>query len=120
METDKIEMEVESMGKGYLGPIQVELGVKVPVGTLLAMLTDEPETAGLRLRQQRPSEASPHNYRDDRLTIASLRVSTSDLAPPQARPRRQWQLASRSGHQLLRNQSFIFFVVVPPDAFHNV
>jgi pyruvate dehydrogenase E2 component (dihydrolipoamide acetyltransferase) len=44
VETDKVEMEVESMGKGYLGPIQVELGVKVPVGTLLAMLNDKPET----------------------------------------------------------------------------
>jgi pyruvate dehydrogenase E2 component (dihydrolipoamide acetyltransferase) len=42
VQTDKIEMEVESMGKGYLGPIQVELGVNVPCGTLLAMLTDEP------------------------------------------------------------------------------
>jgi pyruvate dehydrogenase E2 component (dihydrolipoamide acetyltransferase) len=46
VETDKIEMEVESMGKGYLGTIQVEVGLKVPVGTLLAMLTDEPETTG--------------------------------------------------------------------------
>ena len=45
VETDKIEMEVESMGKGYLGAIQVELGVKVPVGTLLATLNDEPDTA---------------------------------------------------------------------------
>jgi len=45
VETDKIEMEVESMGKGYLGPIQVELGQKVLVGTLLAMLNDEKETA---------------------------------------------------------------------------
>jgi len=45
VETDKIEMEVESMGKGYLGTLQVELGVKVPVGTLLATLNDEPETA---------------------------------------------------------------------------
>jgi pyruvate dehydrogenase E2 component (dihydrolipoamide acetyltransferase) len=45
VQTDKIEMEVEAMGKGYLGPIQVELGLTVPVGTLLAMLTDEPETA---------------------------------------------------------------------------
>ena len=45
VETDKVEMEVESMGKGYLGPIQVELGLKVRVGTLLAMLTEEPETA---------------------------------------------------------------------------
>jgi pyruvate/2-oxoglutarate dehydrogenase complex dihydrolipoamide acyltransferase (E2) component len=42
VQTDKIEMEVEAMGKGYLGPIQVELGVTVPVGTLLAMLNDEP------------------------------------------------------------------------------
>ena len=40
VETDKIEM-----GKGYLGTIQVENGLKVPVGTLLAMLTDERETA---------------------------------------------------------------------------
>lgn len=46
VETDKIEMEVESMGKGYLGTIQVEPGLKVPVGTLLAMLSDAPETAG--------------------------------------------------------------------------
>jgi len=45
VETDKIEMEVEAMGKGYLGTIQVETGLKVPVGTLLATLTDEPETA---------------------------------------------------------------------------
>jgi pyruvate dehydrogenase E2 component (dihydrolipoamide acetyltransferase) len=45
VETDKVEMEVESMGKGYLGPIQVELGLKVAVGTLLTTLTDEPETA---------------------------------------------------------------------------
>jgi pyruvate dehydrogenase E2 component (dihydrolipoamide acetyltransferase) len=42
VETDKVEMEVEAMGQGYLGPIQVELGVKVPVGTLLATLNDEP------------------------------------------------------------------------------
>jgi pyruvate dehydrogenase E2 component (dihydrolipoamide acetyltransferase) len=45
VETDKIEMEVEAMGKGYLGAIQVESGLKVPVGTLLATLNDEPESA---------------------------------------------------------------------------
>lgn len=43
VETDKVEMEVESMGKGYLGKIQVPLGEKVPVGTLLAMLNDTAE-----------------------------------------------------------------------------
>ncbi|HEX4425500.1 MAG TPA: biotin/lipoyl-containing protein [Terriglobales bacterium] len=44
VETDKIEMEVESMGKGYLGEILVEVNQKVPVGTLLAMLNDKPES----------------------------------------------------------------------------
>jgi pyruvate dehydrogenase E2 component (dihydrolipoamide acetyltransferase) len=43
IETDKVEMEVESMGKGYLGKIQIEVGQKVPVGTLLATLYDSPE-----------------------------------------------------------------------------
>jgi pyruvate dehydrogenase E2 component (dihydrolipoyllysine-residue acetyltransferase) len=43
VETDKVEMEVESMGKGYLGEIQVPIGQVVRVGTLLANLTDEPE-----------------------------------------------------------------------------
>jgi pyruvate dehydrogenase E2 component (dihydrolipoamide acetyltransferase) len=42
VETDKVEMEVESMGKGYLGEIRVPVGKVVPVGTLLATLTDEP------------------------------------------------------------------------------
>jgi pyruvate dehydrogenase E2 component (dihydrolipoamide acetyltransferase) len=46
VETDKVEMEVESMGRGYLGTIQVPTGETVPVGTLIAMLNDEPETAG--------------------------------------------------------------------------
>ena len=46
VETDKVEMEVEAMGKGYLGAVHVELGQKVPVGTLLAMLNDKPETDG--------------------------------------------------------------------------
>jgi pyruvate dehydrogenase E2 component (dihydrolipoamide acetyltransferase) len=40
VETDKVEMEVESMGSGYLGEIQIPLGQTVPVGTLLAMLND--------------------------------------------------------------------------------
>ncbi|MGH9544899.1 MAG: biotin/lipoyl-containing protein [Terriglobales bacterium] len=43
VETDKVEMEVESMGKGYLGEIQVPIGQVVRVGTLLANLTDKPE-----------------------------------------------------------------------------
>jgi pyruvate dehydrogenase E2 component (dihydrolipoamide acetyltransferase) len=45
VETDKVEMEVESMGRGYLGESQVALGQIVPTGTLIAMLNDEPGTA---------------------------------------------------------------------------
>jgi pyruvate dehydrogenase E2 component (dihydrolipoamide acetyltransferase) len=44
VETDKVEMEVEAMGKGYLGEIQVALNQVVPVGTLIAVLSDKPAT----------------------------------------------------------------------------
>jgi pyruvate dehydrogenase E2 component (dihydrolipoamide acetyltransferase) len=46
VQTDKVEMEVEAMSQGYLGKSQVPTGQPVPVGTLLAMLTDEPEADG--------------------------------------------------------------------------
>jgi pyruvate dehydrogenase E2 component (dihydrolipoamide acetyltransferase) len=42
VETDKVEMEVESMGRGYLSEFQVTLGQTVKVGTLIAMLNDNP------------------------------------------------------------------------------
>jgi pyruvate dehydrogenase E2 component (dihydrolipoamide acetyltransferase) len=42
VETDKVEMEVESMGRGYLSESQVALGETVKVGTLIAMLNDSP------------------------------------------------------------------------------
>jgi pyruvate dehydrogenase E2 component (dihydrolipoamide acetyltransferase) len=42
VETDKVEMEVESMGRGYLSESQVPLGQTVKVGTLIAMLNDNP------------------------------------------------------------------------------
>jgi pyruvate dehydrogenase E2 component (dihydrolipoamide acetyltransferase) len=42
VETDKAEMEVESMDSGYLNSLQVELGKKVRVGTVIATLGDQP------------------------------------------------------------------------------
>jgi pyruvate dehydrogenase E2 component (dihydrolipoamide acetyltransferase) len=42
VETDKVEMEVESMGRGYLSESQVALGQTVKVGTLIAVLSDTP------------------------------------------------------------------------------
>jgi pyruvate dehydrogenase E2 component (dihydrolipoamide acetyltransferase) len=44
VETDKVEMEVESFGRGYQGTIQVPDGQMVKVGTLLATLNDSPDT----------------------------------------------------------------------------
>ncbi len=42
VETDKVEMEVESASSGYLAEILVELGQTVPVGTVIAKLSDQP------------------------------------------------------------------------------
>lgn len=40
--TDKVEMEVEALSSGYLERIEVDQGTEVPVGTLLAILSDHP------------------------------------------------------------------------------
>jgi len=42
VETDKAEMEVESADSGYLNSLQVRLGEKVRVGTVIALLGDRP------------------------------------------------------------------------------
>ena len=42
VETDKTEMEVESADTGYLNSLQVRLGEKVRVGTVIALLGDRP------------------------------------------------------------------------------
>jgi pyruvate dehydrogenase E2 component (dihydrolipoamide acetyltransferase) len=42
VETDKVQMEVESMDSGYLNSVQVEIGKKVRVGTVVATLADQP------------------------------------------------------------------------------
>jgi pyruvate dehydrogenase E2 component (dihydrolipoamide acetyltransferase) len=56
--TDKVEMEVESTGSGFLNTI-VELGQTVPVGTVIAVLTDQPgEKAAGIARTQRSGEAA--------------------------------------------------------------
>jgi pyruvate dehydrogenase E2 component (dihydrolipoamide acetyltransferase) len=42
VQTDKVEMEVESFGRGYLDRILVSPGQVVPVGTVIALLCDQP------------------------------------------------------------------------------
>ncbi len=46
VETEKAEMEFESMGSGYLGAILVDLKQIVPVGTVIATLRDQPVAPG--------------------------------------------------------------------------
>ena len=62
VETDKVEMEVESTDSGYLNSIQVEAGKKVPVGTIIATLGDKPgevtRTVLAAQNQQRTAPAS--------------------------------------------------------------
>lgn len=44
VETDKVEMEVESTGSGYVSAV-IQPGQAVPVGTVIATITDHPEEA---------------------------------------------------------------------------
>ncbi len=44
VETDKVEMEVESSHAGYLVEIIVPAGQLVPVGTVIAKLSEQPNS----------------------------------------------------------------------------
>jgi 2-oxoglutarate dehydrogenase E2 component (dihydrolipoamide succinyltransferase) len=46
VETDKVEMDVESVASGYLSAILINSGEAVPVGTVIATLTDQPQGTG--------------------------------------------------------------------------
>jgi pyruvate/2-oxoglutarate dehydrogenase complex dihydrolipoamide acyltransferase (E2) component len=43
VETDKVEMDVESSGAGYVSEILVNAGQAVAVGTVIALLSEEPQ-----------------------------------------------------------------------------
>ncbi|QFT70579.1 Dihydrolipoyllysine-residue acetyltransferase component of pyruvate dehydrogenase complex [Labrenzia sp. THAF35] len=46
VETDKAAMEVEAQKQGYLTDVSVEAGSDVPVGQVIAMISETPEGAG--------------------------------------------------------------------------
>jgi pyruvate dehydrogenase E2 component (dihydrolipoamide acetyltransferase) len=62
--TDKVDMEVESTGSGFLQTV-VEVGATVPVGTVIAVLTDKPGEstsvahAATANRHSKPSAQAP-------------------------------------------------------------
>ena len=64
VQTDKVEMEVESFGRGYLERILVDPEQVVPVGTVIATLSDNPPGAAAAPRRTqhaaRQSPGPPH------------------------------------------------------------
>jgi pyruvate dehydrogenase E2 component (dihydrolipoamide acetyltransferase) len=75
VETDKSEMEVESFGVGYLTAPLVEIGQVVPVGTVLAYLTERP---GDELPVRAGDAAVPAAR-----SPASARAGEARLEPPE-------------------------------------
>jgi pyruvate dehydrogenase E2 component (dihydrolipoamide acetyltransferase) len=59
VETDKADIEVEVFSAGVIEKFLVQPGARVPVGTPLAIIREEGETATLLASQEVPSAASP-------------------------------------------------------------
>ncbi len=96
--TDKVDMEVESTGSGFLSPL-VELNTPVSVGTVIAVLTDQPGqiTAPERIvsngQRSVPAEAAKP---DNTISTAVEMASRAGIpASPRAR-----SLAKRLGVNL--------------------
>ena len=47
VETDKAAMEVEAQSRGYLTDVAVEAGTDVPVGQIIASISETPEGGGV-------------------------------------------------------------------------
>jgi pyruvate dehydrogenase E2 component (dihydrolipoamide acetyltransferase)/2-oxoglutarate dehydrogenase E2 component (dihydrolipoamide succinyltransferase) len=61
VETDKATMEVEAAGAGYLVDVAAEAGSEVPVGNVIARISETPEGTGTAA----PAPASQANAQDD-------------------------------------------------------
>ena len=58
VETDKAAMEVEAQKEGYLTDVSVEAGSDVPVGQVIAMISESPEGAGEAGNAPSPEKAA--------------------------------------------------------------
>ncbi|MEQ8372800.1 MAG: biotin/lipoyl-containing protein [Roseibium aggregatum] len=58
VETDKAAMEVEAQKEGYLTDVSVEAGSDVPVGQVIAMISETPEGAGEAGNAPSPEKAA--------------------------------------------------------------
>jgi pyruvate dehydrogenase E2 component (dihydrolipoamide acetyltransferase) len=67
VQTDKVEMEVESFGRGYLEQILVAPEQVVPVGTIIARLSDQPPGTAVPVAVQEEPAAQPASPRARRV-----------------------------------------------------
>ena len=82
IETDKASMEMEAFDEGILTEILVEAGGKVPVGTALAILTEDGEEAADRastpsVDAPKSEEAAPSSSEEQKAPVATTAVATS-------------------------------------------
>jgi len=96
VETDKTEMEVESADSGYLNSIQVRVGEKVPVGTLIALLGDRPGEVAI---------AGPPSVAGAKIGTGEMEAVASAQPPEKpeldsAGPSRGGHLSAQSSHEI--------------------
>jgi pyruvate dehydrogenase E2 component (dihydrolipoyllysine-residue acetyltransferase) len=88
--TDKVDMEVESTGSGFLNTL-VDLGMTVPVGTVIAVLTDEPgEKVVATTKAAENGQVTASDSRDREMTRpekTALRAGSSERRSFPASPR---------------------------------
>jgi pyruvate dehydrogenase E2 component (dihydrolipoyllysine-residue acetyltransferase) len=82
IETDKVDMEVESMGEGRLRKILVKEGEVVPVGQLLAVVAAESEDIAAMLEAARSKPAAQAH--ESHAALAPEEVKPSSAPPAQA------------------------------------
>jgi len=104
VETDKTEMEVESSSAGYLNSVRVEVKQTVPVGTVIAILGDQPgedatamapmgavtiaATAASREEAEQPASAQLTTHEAPESPPSSLGPAMTDEFPASPRARR--------------------------------
>lgn len=104
VETDKAEMEVESADSGYLNLIQVELGKKVRVGTVIATLGDQPgevvseEGAGL-LNVDAVAQAHPTPPLESKFAageVSDSSAGSASVSPPATKASKDFPVSPRA------------------------
>jgi hypothetical protein len=82
VETDKATMEVEAQASGYLSAIQVELGVEVPVGNLIATIVENKKDVLKSIQEANPDNKSQSDADDGSKIDHEIITEKSNEAVP--------------------------------------